>query len=107
MTVRLVPSVSPRQLPEHVLWTLKKTGRFAEARVRQTPIGPEIRFFFWRADKSRDDGDLLYSFIFRERDGGSRALGELAERKRREFLALGWEMDPDAMATSMTQTSRS
>lgn len=104
MTVRLVPARKIAKLPEHVLWVVRKEARLADARVRQTPLGPELRFFVWRAEKTRDEGDLLYSFIFREQDGGSRALGEMAEVKRREFVARGWDLDVEATATSMSET---
>ena len=93
----------PSKLPEHVLWTLSKTGRYAEARVRMTPLGPELRFFIWRTGKSRDEGDLHWSRIYRPQDGGGAALGDDAESKRREFIALGCVPNPDAYAESVTR----
>lgn len=94
---------APSRLPEHVLWTLSKTGRHAEARVRMTPLGPELRFFTWRSDKTRDEGDLHWSRINRPQDGGGAALGVDAEEQRREFIALGWTPDPETYAESVAR----
>lgn len=67
-------------IPEHVLWALTKTGRTADGRTRQTPLGPELRFYV--------NGELLWSQVYR--DGRGVELGEMAERKRLEFEARGW-----------------
>lgn len=81
MSVGFSKTPPPSKLPEHVLWTLTKTGRLAEARVRMTPLGPQLRFFIWGREKTRDDGDLLWSQIFRPQDGGGAALGDASEHK--------------------------
>ncbi|HXG69487.1 MAG TPA: hypothetical protein VNJ04_02630 [Gemmatimonadaceae bacterium] len=66
-----------------------------------TPLGPELRFMMRRSDKQAGEEDLLWSMIFRPEDGGGLALGDAADDKRREFLALGWMADPDAYADSV------
>ncbi len=65
---------------EHVLWTLRKTGRTAEARVPAHPHGQELRFLV--------DGELVWSEAFRP--GRGTVLGEVAEPKRVEFQERGW-----------------
>jgi hypothetical protein len=76
----------PSAIPEHSLWRLEKTvhvlkrqqTRFAEARTRMTPLGPEIRIYV--------DGELLWSQVLRD----GRDVGASSEEKRGDFLALGW-----------------
>jgi hypothetical protein len=65
MSVRLVPARRIIRQPEHVLWRLAKNNRFAEARVRLTPIGAELRFFIFDADAAPEDQQLLWSQLFR------------------------------------------
>lgn len=76
--LRLVPPPPPPV--EHRLWTLAKATRQAEARVRATPFGPELRILV--------DGELWWSQLFQPatEDGMTAA----AERKREEFEAKGW-----------------
>lgn len=90
MTVRLIEPRDPRKIPEHVLWTLRKGERRAEARVRMTPIGPELRFF--ATSQTTGELDLLWSMIYKDGEGGN--LGDDADLKRREFLRRGWEPAP-------------
>src|SRR5687767_12980038 len=101
MSVGIVPAADPRKLPEHVLWTLMKDGRIAEARTRMTPLGPELRFMMRRGGKTEGPEDLLWSMIFQAHDGGGRALGEAAQAKKLEFLALGWVEDVEAFAKNV------
>lgn len=82
-------------LPEYVLWTLRKEGKQAEARVRLIPgVGPELRIY--ATDKPAIDAarDLLWSAVIR--DGA--ALNDAAEGKRQEFTERGWVEDPDSQA---------
>lgn len=76
--LRLVPPSPPPV--EHALWTLTKAAHQAEARVRSTPFGPELRILV--------DGELWWSQLFQPAtEAGMRAA---AERKREEFEAKGW-----------------
>jgi hypothetical protein len=64
-----------------------KDGRRAEARTRMVPIGlgrPELRFYV----SSRETGELmlLWSQVFTD----GRQVGEFAEAKEKEFVAMGW-----------------
>lgn len=76
--LRLVPPPPPPS--EHPLWTLTKAEHQAEARVRATPFGPELRILI--------DGELWWSQVFQPptEDGMTAA----ADRKRDEFEAKGW-----------------
>ena len=49
--------------------------------MRQTPIGAELRIYL--------DGALWWSRVYRP--GTGNVLAEEADRKRGEFLALGWD----------------
>jgi hypothetical protein len=102
MSVGFSKRPQPSKLREHVLWTVRKTGQSAEARVGMTPFGPELRFLMWRGDKRAGDGNLLWSQVFRAQDGGGAALGEMAEQKRLKFLTLGWAADASPVAHDST-----
>lgn len=84
-------------LQERVLWVVWKRRQYACARVRLTPEGPELRVFEWASSEGRSGSDLLYSRIFGDGEGGSRALGEVAELKRQHYVSTGWQMDLEAM----------
>lgn len=71
---------SPAASAEHLLWKLHKGTRTAEARVRQHPLGQELRFLV--------DDELMWSEVFRP--GRGVVLGEVAEAKRQEFDERGW-----------------
>lgn len=88
MTVRFSRPRDPRAIPEHVLWTLTKGMRTAEARTRMVPGGPELRVYVSRLETGLLD--LHWSQVFRDQDGGGVALGERAEQTRRDFEARGW-----------------
>lgn len=77
--LRLVPPPPPPS--EHSLWTLTKADRRAEARVRATPFGPELRILV--------DGELMWSQLFQP--ATEAGMQDAAERKREEFEAKGWE----------------
>jgi hypothetical protein len=99
VTVGITKPVDLRKIPEHVLWTLVKDGRIAEARTRSmTPLGPELRFVMCRGEKREGAEDLLWSMVFKDEDGGGAALGEVAHTKKLEFIALGWVEDVEAFA---------
>lgn len=83
--LRLVPPPPPPR--EHALWTLVKEGHRAEARIRETPFGPELRILI--------DGELWWSQAVRPPTVD--AIESTAELKRLEFAAKGWR---DAEATS-------
>lgn len=89
MTVGFAKPRDPEKIPEHVLWTLYKGDRIAQARTRMTPLGPELRFMLRRVG---DDDDLLWSQVFKDGDGAN--VGELADQKRREFEDRGWLSKP-------------
>ncbi len=79
--LRLVPPPSPPV--EHRLWTLAKAEHWAEARVRATPGGPELRILI--------DGELWWSQLFQP--ATEAGLTDAAERKREEFEAKGWAFE--------------
>ncbi len=76
--LRLVPPPPPPS--EHGLWTLEKAGHQAEARVRATPFGPELRILI--------DGELWWSQMFQPPTEAG--LHAAADRKRGEFTDKGW-----------------
>lgn len=78
--LRLVPPPPPPT--EHTVWTLTKDARQAEARVRATPFGPELRILI--------DGELWWSQVVRPPD--TSAVEAAAELKRLEFTAKGWAL---------------
>ncbi|MDP1570377.1 MAG: hypothetical protein Q8L86_10260 [Vicinamibacterales bacterium] len=78
-----------RAIPEHVLWTLTKGGRTAEARTRMVPLGPELRVYVSHLETGALE--LLWSEVFRVQDGGGAALRDLAEQTQRDFEARGWK----------------
>jgi hypothetical protein len=80
MTVRLTGPANPQHLPEHVLWTLRKGGRIAEARTRIVPVGeglPELRIYY--------NGQFLRSEVVRD----GRNVGDVAEGAKAAWLARG------------------
>jgi hypothetical protein len=89
---RTAPPANPKALPEESLWTLRKDQRCAEARVRLTPIGLELRFFLYNASEA-EHARLVWSRIFRPQDGGTPALHDEALLKRREFEVRGWTLE--------------
>lgn len=76
--LRLVPPPPPPQ--EHTLWTLVKDEHRAEARVRTTAFGPELRILV--------DGELWWSKLVRPATPD--AIEAVTELKRLEFVAKGW-----------------
>lgn len=76
--MRLVPPPPPPR--EHGLWTLVKGEHRAEARVRATPYGPELRILI--------DGELWWSQLFQP--ATEAGMGDAADRKREELQAKGW-----------------
>lgn len=78
--LRQMPPPPPPPPTEHPLWTLAKAGHQAEARVRATAFGPELRVLI--------DGELWWSQLFQPAtEEGMRAA---ADRKKDEFEAKGW-----------------
>lgn len=86
MSIGFAKSRNPKAIPEHRLWRLVKDGKTAEARVRQVPIGLELRFYA--------RGRFLWSQVYR--DGEGVQLGAFSETKRGEFIARGWVEDDGA-----------
>jgi hypothetical protein len=62
------------------LWQLTKGGHLAEARVRATPAGPELRLLI--------DDELWWSQVVRP--ATEDALTAAADLKREAFKAKGW-----------------
>lgn len=81
MSIAFSKPRQPEAIPEHSLWTVTKGTRTAEARVRMTPGGIELRFYVHE--------ELIWSQLFQD----GRELGELAEQKKAEFQAMGWTDD--------------
>jgi hypothetical protein len=50
MSVGFSKPRNPAAIPEHVLWSLRKGERTAEARARMVPLGPELRIYVSRQD---------------------------------------------------------
>jgi hypothetical protein len=90
---------------EHIIWTLRHGGRHAEARVRPTPSGPELRIFLWTTDERPEIDEPTYALVFSEQHGGSRALGAHADTQLQEFLARGWQLDVLAIAAHLEATT--
>jgi len=88
MAVRLTSPPNPQHLPEHVLWTMRKGGRIAEARTRMVPIGdglPELRVYMSNGPTVKVT-DLLWSQTLKD----GRDAGALAEERKSAFLSRGW-----------------
>lgn len=85
VSVGFAKARDPRKIPEHSLWTLHKNGRTAEARTRMVPAGPELRIYV-TSRQTMEPTDLLWSQVMRD----GRAIGDLADEKKREFEARGW-----------------
>jgi hypothetical protein len=67
---------------EHTLWIVTKGDRRAELRVRQHPLGLELRMTV---------GDrFLWSEVFRP--GLGRELGAVADEHKAAWLERGWRM---------------
>lgn len=88
MSVAFSRRVDPRAIPEHVLWTLTKDDRRAEARTRMVPLGPELRVYV--THRTTGAYELLWSQVFTPQQGGGAALGALADTTRQDFEARGW-----------------
>jgi hypothetical protein len=83
-------------LPEYVLWTLRKEGNRAEARVRLIPtVGPELRIYVTGEAAIDTARDLVWSKVIIH-DGA--ALIEESDQKLKEFTERGWVEDPDSQA---------
>ena len=74
------PAPAPPVFAEHRVWMLTKRTHQAEARVRATPAGPELRILL--------DGELWWSQLFQP--ATEAGMTDVADRKRGEFLAKGW-----------------
>jgi hypothetical protein len=70
----------PTVQAEHSLWIVEKDGRRAELRVRQHPLGLELRMTV---------GD---SFLWSEvhKPGQGRELGAVADQHKAAWLVRGW-----------------
>ncbi len=88
MSVAFSRPADPRAIPEHVLWTLTKGVRLAEARTRMVPLGPELRMYV--TPPNGGALELLWSIVFTPQQGGGAALGSAAEDTRRDFEGTGW-----------------
>lgn len=88
MSVGFSKARPPQPIPHPVLWSLRRAGRTAEARVRQVPLGPEILIAV--RPRGRDEPELLWSQVFRAQDGGAAALIVVADQTQRDFEARGW-----------------
>lgn len=81
MNPHALPPVAPPPPPEeHSLWQLTKAGHLAEARVRATPAGPELRLLI--------NGELWWSQVVRP--ANEEALAAAADLKRNAFEVKGW-----------------
>ena len=88
MTTRFTGPTNPEHFSEHVLWTLRKGGRIAQARTRLIPIGnrqSELRIYVSNGP-TVDIDDLWWSV--RLKDG--RDVGALSEERKAAFLERGW-----------------
>lgn len=97
---RIAAPTNPRTIPEQTLWTMRKDSRCADARVRLTPIGMDLRFFLYTGDPS--NARLLWSRIFRPQDGGTAALYDEQLLRRREFEVRGWAIEHKDVAARPT-----
>lgn len=79
MSVGFAKPRNPEHIPEHHLWTLRKDGKTAEARVRQVQLGPELRIYY--------NGAFLRSEVVRD---GATWAPQLRKRKRLAWRAGGW-----------------
>ena len=78
----------PAVANEHVVWTLRKAARTAEARIGTAVTGggpPEVRLYTRTADKSAFE--LMFSQALKD----IRSARAYADEKRLEFVAQGWE----------------
>ena len=90
---RIAPPPRKGPLPEHTLWTLKKDGRYAEARLRVLPHGLEFRVFMAPLGTTEiADLTFLESRVFRAQDGGTAGLHDYALEVRRGFEVRGWTL---------------
>ena len=88
MTTRLTGPPNPEHFAEHVLWTLRKGRRIAEARTPLIPIGNgqlELRIYV-SIGPAVDVGDLLWSVTLKD----GRDVGALSEERKAAFLERGW-----------------
>jgi hypothetical protein len=73
---------------DDVVWTLRKGDRTAEARTSPNDGINELRIYTGSGSK-RD----TYGLVSADRTRDAKALRELAEVKKQEFEANGWERD--------------
>jgi hypothetical protein len=88
MTTRLTKPTNPEHSTEHVLWTLRKGRRLAQARTPLIPIGNgqlELRIYVG-IGPTVDVDDLLWSVTLKD----GRDLGALSEERKAAFLERGW-----------------
>ena len=78
MSIGFRPQPAPRTIPEAHLWTLSRGGHIVEARMRSTPLGPELRVYF--------DDTFLWSQV--PRDG--RDFTVFVAERRASYEARGW-----------------
>ena len=78
MSIGFRPQPDPRTIPEARLWTLHRDGHSVEARMRSTPLGPELRVYF--------DDTFLWSQV--PRDG--RDFRVFVAEQRAVYEARGW-----------------
>lgn len=87
MTTRLTGPTNPAHFTEHVLWTLRKGGRIAQARTRLIPIGnePDLCIYVSNGPTVGVD-DMLWSVTLKD----GRDVGALSEERKAAFLERGW-----------------